>query len=90
MTIDDNRPPTAEDQLSGSGGLRSKVSTLELEITDDGVGLPPERHSGVGLASMRERAQELGGTCSVEPAPTGGVHVEARLPLPQSPSLFLP
>ncbi len=55
--------------------------TLELVIVDDGCGLPPDRRAGVGLASMRERAEELGGTCSVEPGPAGGTCVHARLPL---------
>jgi len=45
---------------------------LELEITDDGVGLPADRRAGVGLSSMLERAAELGGTCVIEPAPSGG------------------
>jgi signal transduction histidine kinase len=54
---------------------------LELEIADDGVGLPDRRRPGVGLASMRERAEELGGTCSVEAADGGGTVVRARLPL---------
>ena len=57
---------------------------LELEITDDGVGFPADHRSGVGLNSMRERAAELGGTCVVEPAPSGGTRVLARLPLPRS------
>ena len=57
---------------------------LELEIADDGVGMPEGRRAGVGLSSMRERAEELGGTCGVEPAPTGGTRVLARLPLPAS------
>jgi signal transduction histidine kinase len=57
---------------------------LELEITDDGVGLPADHRSGVGLNSMRERAEELGGTCVIEPAPSGGTRVLARLPLPKS------
>lgn len=58
---------------------------LELEITDDGVGLPEERRAGVGLSSMRERAAELGGPCTVEPlGPAGGTRVLARLPLPTS------
>jgi signal transduction histidine kinase len=59
-------------------------SWLEVAITDDGVGLPTvaaERHAGVGLASMRERAAELGGTVLVEPLPAGGTRVLARLPL---------
>jgi signal transduction histidine kinase len=54
---------------------------LRLEITDDGVGLPDERHLGVGLSSMRERAEELGGEFSVESPPGGGVRVVARLPV---------
>jgi signal transduction histidine kinase len=58
--------------------------SLGLEIRDDGVGLPPERQAGIGLTSMRERAQELGGTCQVETGPSGGVRVLARLPLPKN------
>jgi signal transduction histidine kinase len=55
--------------------------SLGLEIADDGVGLPQERRTGVGLTAMRERAAELGGTCTVEPAPTGGTRVLALLPV---------
>jgi signal transduction histidine kinase len=55
---------------------------LEVEITDDGAGIPEERVAGVGLSSMRERAEELGGTLEVEPRPEGGTRVQARLPLP--------
>jgi signal transduction histidine kinase len=57
---------------------------LWVEITDDGVGLPTtqnERRMGVGLASMRERAEELGGMCVIESPTTGGTRVLARLPL---------
>jgi len=50
---------------------------VELEISDDGVGLPEDRRAGVGLTSMRERAAELGGTCVIEPMPQGGTHVLA-------------
>jgi signal transduction histidine kinase len=57
---------------------------LQLEIIDDGVGLPLDRHAGVGLTSMRERAAELGGSCVIEPMPTGGTRVLVRLPLPPS------
>jgi signal transduction histidine kinase len=58
------------------------TGALGVEITDDGVGMPKDLVAGVGLSSMRERAEELGGTLEVEPNPEGGTRVLARLPLP--------
>jgi signal transduction histidine kinase len=60
----------------------SIADALQLEICDDGVGLPMARHIGIGLLSLRERAAELGGSCVVESVPTGGTRVCALLPLP--------
>src|SRR3712207_38696 len=54
-------------------------ATLTIEIVDDGIGVPAERHRGVGLHSMRERAEELGGTCVIEARSTGGTCVRAHL-----------
>jgi signal transduction histidine kinase len=54
---------------------------LVLEVVDDGCGVPPGAGAGIGLSSMRERASEVGGTCTVEPRPEGGTRVHARLPL---------
>ena len=54
---------------------------VTLEIADDGVGIPAGRSAGVGLSSMHERAEEVGGTCTVEALPGGGTRVLARLPL---------
>ncbi len=54
---------------------------LQVEICDDGLGLSGHDRPGVGLASMRERAVELGGTCLIEALPQGGTRVLARLPL---------
>ncbi len=69
-------------------GIRLSIdeaeNEFELEVLDDGVGLPVERRVGVGLASMRERAAEFGGSCVVEPGPAGGTRVLARLPLSSS------
>lgn len=55
---------------------------LHLEIQDDGIGLPAVRQAGVGLRSMRERAEELGGTCAVETVSGSGARVRVHLPLP--------
>jgi signal transduction histidine kinase len=55
---------------------------LELEVVDDGLGLPLEYQAGVGLLGMRERAAELGGSCTIASLPSGGTRVHVRLPLP--------
>jgi two-component system, NarL family, sensor kinase len=55
--------------------------TLQVEVRDDGVGLRPGWHAGVGVTSMRERAVELGGTLRVEPAEGGGTVITASLPV---------
>lgn len=59
----------------------SLCDNLCLEIADDGCGIPAHVHAGVGLASMRERAAELGGTCVIERLPTRGTRVMVRLPM---------
>lgn len=53
---------------------------LELTVTDDGGPAHAPWRPGVGMASMRERATEIGGTCEIGPVPAGG-RVRARLPL---------
>jgi signal transduction histidine kinase len=53
---------------------------LYIAVDDDGKGLPAGYRPGVGLASMRERAEELGGACRIEPRPGGGTRAIARLP----------
>jgi signal transduction histidine kinase len=54
---------------------------LLLEIIDDGIGLPKEFHSGVGSTSMRERAEELGGTFVIELNSPKGTRVFAQIPV---------
>lgn len=60
--------------------VRTEAEDLVLEVVDDGVGIDPGRPLGVGLASMRGRAVELGGESRAEPAKPG-TRVVARLPL---------
>ena len=52
---------------------------LSVEVTDDGTGLAASGQPGHGLAIMRERAEELGGTITVRDG-SPGVMVQARLP----------
>jgi two-component system NarL family sensor kinase len=55
---------------------------LAVRVADDGVGIDAQGRPGVGLVSMRRRAEELGGTFVVTPGPGGaGTLLEARLPL---------
>ncbi|WP_449065003.1 sensor histidine kinase [Planomonospora algeriensis] len=72
------RARTIRVSLERSGQLSGQLS---VRVSDDGVGVPAGRRSGVGLASMRERASELGGTCLITSPPEGGTVVEAVLPL---------
>ena len=53
-----------------------------LRITDDGRGVDPAGAGpALGLASMRQRAERLGGAVQVERGAAGGTVVTARLPL---------
>ncbi|HEX6302670.1 MAG TPA: sensor histidine kinase [Anaerolineales bacterium] len=54
---------------------------LQIQISDNGQGLPRQLRHGVGITSMRERAQELGGWVRIEAGEGGGTLVCAELPL---------
>ncbi len=58
---------------------------LAVEVTDDGTGLHEAGQHGHGLAIMRERAEELGGTFAVTDG-SPGVTVEALLPAVTTPA----
>jgi signal transduction histidine kinase len=72
---------------SGASSVRLELArengSLLVEVSDDGVGPGAAAPSGgVGLSSMRERASELGGSCSVTPGPHGrGTTVRAAIPV---------
>ncbi len=52
---------------------------VRVNVQDDGRGLPPMRREGVGLASMRHRAESLGGALEVRSG-SDGTSVTAHLP----------
>jgi signal transduction histidine kinase len=65
--------------------LTSHDECLELEIEDRGKGLPSDEtvrrsERGLGLVSMRERAELIGGELWVRQAEAGGVRVQLRVP----------
>ena len=59
---------------------------LRIEVTDDGRGIAADAVAGVGLRSLRERAEELGGHCDVRCPPAGGTVVQAWIPIAGGPS----
>ena len=54
---------------------------LVISIQDDGLGMPEEYRAGVGLRSMRARAQEIGGQLKVDSVQPHGTCITVRLPL---------
>ncbi len=66
--------------------LQQKNGTAQLEIRDDGIGFDPQREypGHLGLVSMRERIERLGGRFWIESSPGAGTTVRAMLPLPGS------
>ncbi len=69
------------DSRVASVTLARSGSTLTVEVTDRAPAAG-EWHAGVGLSSMRERAEELGGRLVVGSTAAGGC-VRAELPLAQ-------
>ncbi|WP_243061245.1 sensor histidine kinase [Nocardioides sp. SR21] len=61
--------------------LEGRSHALLVEISDDGSGIAPDVVAGVGLRSIRERAEELGGRTEISCPPAGGTRVRAWLPM---------
>jgi len=66
--------PNCHVQVAADGALR-------LEVVDDGSWIAAGAPPGVGMAAMRERAAEVGGSCTVATADGHGTRVLAVLPL---------
>ncbi|MCU1407657.1 MAG: integral rane sensor signal transduction histidine kinase, partial [Glaciihabitans sp.] len=70
-------------------GTRARVhvrygrDTVELEVTDDGLGRPgpPQRNGGLGLLGMRERTDALGGTLEAKARSGTGWVVRVTVPV---------
>jgi len=65
--------------------LVREAGSVELEVTDDGIGFDPEQVDagrGFGLAGMQERAGLVGGRLSISSQPGTGTKVSLHLPVP--------
>jgi signal transduction histidine kinase len=58
---------------------------LRLQFRDNGTTTLASVTPGSGIAGMSERARLLGGTLSVQPHPSGGLEVNATLPMKDAP-----
>jgi signal transduction histidine kinase len=65
-------------------GVDADDGTATITVRDDGVGFDPAaraiRERRLGLTSMRERAESLGGKFIVETAPGAGTTVRVEVP----------
>jgi signal transduction histidine kinase len=61
--------------------VRREDGTIEMSVQDDGRGFDLKAHSeGLGLHSMRERAEAVDGTCDIASSPGQGCLVRVRAP----------
>jgi len=61
--------------------LTEKNKGLLLHIADDGQGFETNQAYGLGLLTLRERAEAMAGSCCITTAPGKGVKIELWLPL---------
>jgi len=61
--------------------ILSTNGSLHIEIRDQGRGIPAQPNRGVGLDSMRQRAEELDGSFQIISTPTSGTKLIIDLPL---------
>lgn len=63
--------------------LSEDESGIRLAVRDDGCGISPDATPGLGLRSMANRAQGLGGSLAVTGQSGGGTEVLCTLPRPE-------
>lgn len=69
---------------SGATRLTVEISVADmliLDVVDNGCGIPAGNVRHSGLANMKRRAEQLGGTCEITTPPEGGTRVRWTAPL---------
>jgi nitrate/nitrite-specific signal transduction histidine kinase len=66
--------------------LQKELDSVQMVITDDGRGFPTEiqserTHHRYGLTTMRERAEEQGGTLTIATSPKQGTRITVHIPI---------
>ncbi len=56
-------------------------NTLDLSVSDDGVGIDPRRARGMGLLGIEERVRELHGAFTIHSKPENGTLLRVSLPI---------
>jgi signal transduction histidine kinase len=68
--------------------VRADDDHIEVSVSDDGVGLDPQRRAGgFGLRGIEERVRELGGSISLASGAGQGATLAIRLPLSEEREL---
>ena len=69
--------------------LRGSAAGLQLTIVDDGVGFDVDKtwRKGLGLISMRERLEAVGGSIKIHSRPGVGTRLEISVPLRLDPEV---
>jgi PAS domain S-box-containing protein len=67
--------------------IRYEAAAVQINIADDGIGFDPRRarKGGMGLRTMRERADLLGGALEIQSSPGAGTSVTVRVEKKETP-----
>jgi signal transduction histidine kinase len=65
--------------------VRAHSDTLEVTVSDDGIGVDPSRRvAGLGLRGIEERVRELAGSVNLRSAAGKGATLSIRLPISET------
>jgi signal transduction histidine kinase len=68
--------------------VAAEAGRIDVKVSDDGVGVDPQRRAGgFGLRSIEERVRELGGTVSLSTGTAPGTTLRIQLPATTEPAL---